>query len=115
MLTAAGGKGVSGPTYWWVCQGCGSRWERKSKEQAKEPPAPPVDPPPIRKTKAPLQPRLTPGDRRTPELSPKDIDPHTYLRLLGEEKYKGTEDNENDVEMIPGPSSSATGSGNPNP
>ena len=100
MLTAGGGRGASGPMYWWVCQGCGSRWKRITKEEAKEPPAPPAEPPPPRSTKKPLQPRLTPDDRRTPEPNPR------------EEKFQ-----ENDVEMelIPGPSTSATGSGNPNP
>ena len=93
MLTAAGGRGASGQSlHWWVCQGCGSRWERISKAQYQDPPAKPRDPPPVRKTKEPLQPRLMPGDRQTPEQNTGDV--------------------ENDIEMIPGPSQSATGSGN---
>ena len=98
MMTAGGGRGADGPMYWWVCQGCGSRWKRITKEQAKKPPAPPAEPPPARNTKKPLQPRLTPDQRRTPEPNPR------------EEKFQ-----EHDVEMelIPGPASSATGSGTP--
>jgi len=34
MLIATGGRSGNQPTFYWMCQGCGSRWLRVSKEQA---------------------------------------------------------------------------------
>ena len=37
LLVATGGKNRTGPTYSWMCQGCGSRWERVAETELSNP------------------------------------------------------------------------------